>query len=261
MKSLGGESVTTLQPQERGFADDRRWMLIDGTGRFITQRENPHLARYSGHTVGEQGLRVMEISTGATIWESQNARPDFSSSLTVTVWDDTFQAVEVAGSTTLASLLDLPGGRLVYMPAESMRPVDQRYANPEETVSFADGFPYLIANTASLDDLSRRRGRELEMTRFRPNIVIDAPEAYAEDNWATLRIGSHRFQLPKPCARCIMVTHEPETGERDPAVLTTLADYRKRGKKVLFGENALWRGGEGSLSVGDPAVVEGFKNA
>mgnify|MGYP000105173872 CR=1 FL=1 len=140
------------------------------------------------------------------------------------------------------------------MGTEDRRQVDPRFAKPEEEVSFADGFPYLVTSTASLADLSERVGEDLDEQRFRPNIIVENETPFDEDNWAALKIGSHNFRLPKPCARCIMITQQPETGERNLRVLTELPAYRKVGNKVMFGMNACWEGGEGQVRVGDPVV-------
>nr|WP_256534146.1 MOSC domain-containing protein [Lewinella sp. JB7] len=131
------------------------------------------------------------------------------------------------------------------------RPVDPRYARNAERVSFADGYPYLITTTASLQDLSRHYGESLDPRRFRPNIIVETTEPYTEDHWSVIEVGNHAFYLPKPCARCVMITNDPDNGQRDPAVMRQLAAHRKVGNKVLFGMNAIWKGGAGDLRVGD----------
>ncbi|WP_116124200.1 MOSC domain-containing protein [Lewinella sp. IMCC34183] len=252
VKSLGGESVHQLVPRERGFRDDRRWMLVDADGTFISQRTHPELAQFSAELREAEGLRIRSVSDGAVVWETQEARPEGGQEMQVTVWDDTFAARLVPTPAELGERLGLPRStRLVYMSERGNRPVDPRYARQAERVSFADGYPYLIATTASLADLADRLGRPVEMLRFRPNLVVAGAGAYAEDTWDTLHVGAHTFYLPKPCARCIMVTQHPRTGERDPSILAGLAAYRKRGNKVLFGVNALWAGGAGAIACGD----------
>ncbi len=252
VKSLGGEALSEAYPGGRGLTDDRRWMLVDAGGRFISQRNYPPLAKFRAELVGEDGLRILRIADEAVIADVPHARPATAPTTPVTVWDDTFYASLVSTDEELGRRLGVPGARLVYMNAQSSRPVDARYARAGETVSFADGYPYLIATTGSLTDLSARHGDALDVRRFRPNIVVETDRPFAEDAWESLKIGEHRFTVPKPCARCIMITHAPETGERDLSVLAHLASYRKRENKVLFGVNALWSGGSGLLKVGDP---------
>lgn len=255
VKSLGGAAVTELEPSGRGFVDDRRWMLIDERGRFISQRSLPGLARFRARIAGADTL-IFESVGGEVLGEVAGARPMGEGNVSVTVWDDTFPArlVEHPEIPNIVRQLGLPGARLVYMNGEVHRPVDERYAKVGEEVSFADGYPYLITTTASLDDLSEKTEEALDERRFRPNIIVETTVPFAEDNWRALRVGNHQFRLPKPCARCIMVTHEPDTGNRNPRVLAELAAYRKEGHKILFGMNACWEGGEGTISVGD--VVE-----
>lgn len=255
VKSLGGQSVTEIVPEGRGFEHDRRWMFTEPNGLFISRRATPKMAEFAAEVHGDD-LHFIRVADGALVGAVAGAKLG-TKSVEVTLWDDTFMATlidrpEVAA---IANTIGIPGAQLVYMGDGDTRLVDQRFASPEETVSFADGFPYLVTNTASLDDLSGRVGQgPLDIRRFRPNIVVEHDFAYAEDDWKELTIGSHQFRLPKPCARCIMVTQHPDTGERTPKIMGELAHYRKRGNKVLFGMNACWEGGGGLIRVGD--VVE-----
>ncbi|MFT4751945.1 MAG: hypothetical protein ACJA0J_000390 [Bdellovibrionota bacterium] len=257
VKSLGGQSVPSLRPEVRGFQDDRRWMFIDPNGKFISRRTVPKMCEYAAEVHGDE-LRFVRISGGHVLGAVAGARTG-SKNIAVTVWDDSLTAtlIEDEGIPVIAEGLGIPGARLVYMGTEDRRQVDPRFAKPEEEVSFADGFPYLVTSTASLADLSERVGEDLDEQRFRPNIIVENETPFDEDNWAALKIGSHNFRLPKPCARCIMITQQPETGERNLRVLTELSAYRKVGNKVMFGMNACWEGGEGQVRVGDPVVPEG----
>ena len=256
VKSLGGQMCTELLPEGRGFRDDRRWMFTEPNGLFISRRATPSMAHFSAEVHGDE-LRFIRIADGTVVGAVAGAR-EGRKSKAVTVWDDTFNATwidrpEVAA---IAEVIGLPGAHLVYMGENDVRPVDPRFASPQETVSFADGFPYLVTTTASLDDLSARVGEgPLDIRRFRPNIVVANDVPFAEDDWTALTVGAHRFRLPKPCARCIMVTQHPDTGARNLRVLSELAGFRKVDNKVMFGMNACWTGGEGFLKVGDEVSV------
>ena len=118
-------------------------------------------------------------------------------------------------------------------------------------MAFPDGFPLLLIGQASLDDLSARVGRPLEMLRFRPNLVVEGSAPYAEDEWKRIRIGDLEFEVAKGCSRCILTTIDPGTGVRnaDREPLTTLKTYRERNGEVYFGQNLLPRG-TGELRVG-----------
>lgn len=255
VKSLGGQSVNELQPETRGFRDDRRWMFVEPNGLFISRRATPGMAQFAAEVHGDE-LRFVRKSDGVVVGAVAGAR-EGTKSEEVTVWDDTFRATLIDRPEVgpIAEAIGLPGARLVYMGHADVRPVDPRYARPGETVSFADGYPYLVTNTASLTDLSRRFGRSLDVRRFRPNIVVDHDVPFAEDNWTALETGSHHFRLPKPCARCIMITQDPDTGKRNPGVMGELAHYRRVGNKVLFGMNACWERGEGSVRVGEEVRI------
>lgn len=256
VKSLGGQSVTEIKPEGRGFRDDRRWMFTEPGGLFISRRATASMAHFAAEVHGDE-LRFVRISDGAIVGAVAGAR-EGTKSVEVTVWDDTFMATLIGRPeiAAIAAAVGLPGAQLVYMASSDDRLVDQRYASPEETVSFADGFPYLVTTTASLDDLSERVGDgPLDVRRFRPNIVVENDVPFAEDDWSALTIGNHRFRLPKPCARCIMITQHPDTGERNLRVMSELAGYRKAGNKVMFGMNACWEGGDGSVKVGDDVQI------
>ncbi len=256
VKSLAGQSLTEAELRGRGFADDRRWMLVDENGRFISQREHAHLARWQANVAGDD-LLLRQIDTGVEI-QIPNARAQTGTSIKVQIWQDEVDAYLV--STVPAEALKAAFGfpcQLVYMAEDSSRAIDPRYAKAGEEVSFADGYPYLIATTGSLVAIEQERGAALDMRRFRPNIVVDHPEAFSEDNWKAITIGNQPFRLPKPCARCVVITIDPDTTVKDPEVFATLANLHSKNRKVLFGMNACWEGiMGGKIRVGDMVKVE-----
>lgn len=254
VKSLGGQSRRWIEPLGRGFRDDRRWMFTDARGSFISQRGNVQLSTFSAEIEGDT-LTFRSAETDEIVGAVAGARSGKKG--TVTVWDDTFQATEIHSDALfdLTRKLGIADARLFYMGDDDVRPVDQRYAKKGEQVSFADGYPYLITTTGSLKEIASELCiPNLDERRFRPNIIVDTPRPWLEDDWTSLNIGGHRFRLPKPCARCVMVTHQPGTGERDLALLATLTSLRRREGKILFGMNACWEGGRGVISCGDLVV-------
>jgi uncharacterized protein YcbX len=140
---------------------------------------------------------------------------------------------------------------LVVMPESSHRKMDPRYAVQGESVSFADGMPYVMIGQASLDELNQRLEVPISMDRFRPNLVFSGGEAYAEDQFKQLQIGEVEFQVVKPCARCVLITVNQQTGEKGKEPLATLATYRTVNNKVYFGQNAVALA-PGIVRVGDP---------
>ena len=145
---------------------------------------------------------------------------------------------------------------LVFMPDSSFRRVDAGRVDEYRRVGFADGFPFLVTNTASLAELNNRLDAPVEMRRFRPNIVVEGAEAWEEDHWQSLSIGANRLSVVKPCSRCVMTTVDPSTGQKDAALqpLRTLSGYRRTQEGVIFGQNAIHES-PGIIRVGDPVTV------
>lgn len=155
--------------------------------------------------------------------------------------------------------------RLLWLDDPTRRRVDPEYAEPGDRVSFADGYPLLATNLASLDALNGWLAESgspegpLPMTRFRPNVVVAGAPAWAEDGWLgrRLRIGAVTFRAAKPCGRCVVTTTDQETGERGNEPLRTLARHRSVGQKLLFGVNLLPDAPLAAVSVGDAVEVAG----
>ena len=171
---------------------------------------------------------------------------------TVSVWGIACQAVPV-GPEADEWFQDFLGVscRLVFMPEETRRPVNPKYSAGEGIVSFADGYPLLLLGEASLDDLNSRLEAPVPMNRFRPNLVVTSSPAYAEDGWAKVRIGGATFHGVKPCDRCGLITVDQALGKATgPEPLRTLATYRRKDQKVLFGQ-LLIPDGAGVVRVGD----------
>jgi len=254
IKSLGGLRVSEARAEEKGLRLDRRWMLVDEDGRFLTQRAHPAMAR----------LQVTPESDGLTVHRKDDPasriripfEPPSHQRFPVVIWSDTVeaQAVDPALDRWFSEALGA-ACRLVVMPESTRRPVDPDYAVAGEAVSFADGMPFLLIGQGSLDDLNRRieaRGGEaVPMNRFRPNLVVSPAEPFAEDGWEKIRIGDCLFRAVKPCARCVVTTVDQDTGEKGKEPLATLATFRRSGDGVLFGQNLVLLEG-GVVRVGDP---------
>lgn len=250
VKSLGGFTVPEARLTKRGLEHDRRWMLVDEQGAFVTQRELPALACL--HTAaGAAGFRVTDRRDGAVLdlpWQQASGAERMCS-----VWSDRVRTR--IGDPSWGAWFSARLGRavdLVYMPDATRRRTDGRYATG--ITSLSDGFPYLVVSQASLDELNGRLERPVPMDRFRPNLVIAGGTPFQEDQWTDLRIGAARFRLVKPCARCAIVTTDQQTGARGKEPLQTLSSYRRQGSKVLFGMNAMGDA-DGVVRVGDPVVT------
>jgi uncharacterized protein YcbX len=255
LKSARGESLSSSPLEALGLRGDRRWMLVEPeSGRFLTQRLLPQMSQLSALYNADGGLSLSAPGFGGL----DVALPDPEADLRgVTVWRDSLRVPDAgdAAAEWLSAFIGRPC-RLVQVPEARARQVDTGYAQPDDKVAFSDGFPLLLIGQASLEDLSARVGRPLEMLRFRPNLVVQGSEAYAEDSWKRIRIGELEFEVAKGCSRCILTTIDPQTGERnaDREPLTTLKTYRERNGEVYFGQNLLPRG-TGELRVGMPVEV------
>ncbi|WP_417531353.1 MOSC domain-containing protein [Marinobacter lipolyticus] len=249
VKSLAGIPVPFFDMDDFGPAGDRRWMIVDSDQRFVTQRDYPMLARVHTALEGDY-VRVSIPGEGDYLLlpGEEEAR--------VLVWRDWVKAVySTAEASEALSRFCGVDFRFVYMPDTSFRRVDAGRVTEERRVSFADGFPFLVTNLASLDELNSRLETPVEIRRFRPNIVVEGATAWSEDDWRQLMIGEQAFSLVKPCSRCVMTTVDPDTGVKgsDLQPLRTLGQYRRTVDGVIFGMNAIHEA-PGTVRVGDPVI-------
>jgi MOSC domain-containing protein len=246
IKSAAGLAPAEWEVDHFGLRHDRRWMVVDAAGRMLSQRTHPRLALVRP-SVGPGILRVE--TAGMPVLELPLA-PAAVVTTSATVWDDTCAAVWTGerAARWFSDVLDADCN-LVYMPETTLRPASTDYAPVGHRVSFADAFPFLVVSEESLADLNARMLAPLPMNRFRPNLVIAGGMPYVEDGLATFRIGELRFRGVKPCDRCVVTTTDQATGERGLEPLRTLATYRRRDGKVLFGQNVVHEG-TGALAVG-----------
>jgi len=250
VKSMRRLAVDEAQVRKRGLEGDRRWLVVDSDGRFISQREVAAMATFSVQPVGT-GLQFSCPGFGDAL-VSQPQGP----SRQVVVWNDTVEAVDAGDgiSEWLSAALDREA-RLVYMPDESVRPTHPDFSVPGDIVSFADGFPCMLTNEASLVGLNSRIGSPVPMERFRPNIVVSGFAAWEEDGWTVMTINDLSFRCVKNCGRCIVTTTDQDTGERSgPEPLQTLTQFRLIGQAAVFGKNVT-PDGEGLVRVGDSVTV------
>jgi len=250
VKSCRGIRVNQAEVTRRGFANDRRWMLVDADGRFITQRQVPELCLV--HTALERDMIVL-TAPGAGSLRLPLVHEEGEERL-VSVWRHDGKAVRHAEGSAWVTELMKRESSLVYMAERHERPVDPAWARPDDRVSFADGYPFLVISEASLAGLNQRLDAPLEMERFRPNIVVGGVGEFAEDLWRDVEIGGIAFRAAKRCSRCVVTTIDPATGVKSKEPLRTLATYRRWDKEVWFGMNLI-ADGTGSLRVGD-AVSE-----
>lgn len=261
LKGARGILLERWPVDRRGLRFDRRWMLVDGDGTFLSQRTLPRLSLVrpgledGPGVVRTEGDLPRSLSLEAPGMEALSLplAPAAGEELPAEIWRDRVGVLAPSPEADdwFTRFLGTPC-RLVFLPEDSHRPTDPEYA-PGHEVGLADGYPFLLLSTGSLEELNRRLVDPVPMDRFRPNLVVDASDPHEEDRWGELRIGTVDFKVVKPCARCAVTTVDQASGERGKEPLQTLATYRNREGKVYFGQNLVHLG-PGWIQVGDPVV-------
>ena len=259
LKSARGIPLTSVRVGATGFEWDRHWMVVREDGAFLTQRTHPALTRVSteltadGLVLTAQGVRALTLSLAPR----GGSRP-------VRIWKDTCHGLDQGDDAAawISAVIGEPV-RIVRTPPTPDRMANPQYAGPNRApVAFPDGYPILVCNRASLDDLNARLPQALPMERFRPNLVLEGLAPFAEDRIASLEIGPVTLTLVKPCVRCIIPSTDQRTGLRGLDPLPVLRTFRfdRQLLGVTFGENAvIARGGGERLEVGAECRV-GYDN-
>ena len=258
VKSCRGETLAEAYVEPWGLAGDRRWMLVDDSGAAITAREvnrmvliEPELTA-EGLLVRAPGLPDLSVTT-----------PDPGAQTPVTLWESHFTAASAApeADAWFSQALGTTA-RLVQFDDPSRRPVSPDFGGVDDRVSFADGFPLLLATEESLAavnntiaEASRGAHEPLPMTRFRPSVVVSGASAWAEDDWRRIRIGAATFRAVKGCARCVITTIDPVTGIREKEPIASLARTRRWDGKTWFAINLIPDVAEVKIRVGDEVEV------
>jgi uncharacterized protein YcbX len=257
IKGLPGIHLQECRIEARGFKYDRRFMLVDEEGLFISQRSFPKLTQCKISMQG-QGFFLSEPNAVAGIF-----LPAECDGITtqVKVWDDVCEAVVCAQPINdwFSHFLGITC-KLVYMHNESQRFLDATYNPGNSLVSFADGFPFLLLGQSSLDDINARLSIPVSMDRFRPNLVFTGGTAFEEDGFFEFSIGSLPFVAAKPCARCAVPNINQETGAIEKEPNHMLSTFRKFNNKILVGQNVYGKAHEGTLKIGDRIEVISKKN-
>lgn len=250
IKSCAGISVNELTFDHQGPRHDRRYMLVTNEGRFVTQRQCPAMAWIQPQITNSGVLLSFPDVPDILVIEPD----DSATRLKVTVWRDQVDALDAGDSVAnwLSQVLDRDL-RLVFMPSGSARAVDPEYSEEGEQVSFSDGFPLLVTHQSSLDFLSKALGRDLDMARFRPNVVVSGGKAFDELKWQRLSpllsgVGADSasdqqgIALVKPCERCVIPTRDIKTQNREADVMDVLKQHCRPESRILFGQNGILRG-------------------
>jgi uncharacterized protein YcbX len=258
VKSCRGHGVQSAVVEPWGLAGDRRWLVVDEDGQGMTAREHPRLLLATPRLRPDGGLRL----------ESPDAPPievDVPEGEIVPV---RVHSSELAGtpaaleaSAWFSKIVGEPA-RLVFLDDPTRRHPNPRFARPSDYVSFADGYPMLVATSASLAQLNewiadgpRADEGPLPMVRFRPNLVIDGTAPFEEDGWRRIRVGAAEFRVVKGCDRCVMTMTDPDTTVRTKEPIATLAKYRRWDGETWFGMNIIPDSPGAELTVGDDVEI------
>ncbi len=251
VKSMRGLQLSQAMAGTSGLAFDRTFMITDPDGTFITARQFPQLVLFTPALMHD-GVLLSAPDGQTCLVRFDDFAPDTAPT---EVWGNHFQAriAPEAVNRWLSEYLQRPV-QLRWQGPQLSRRVKRR---PDIPLGFADGYPFLLINDASLDDLRRRCSAGIRLEQFRPNLVVSGAAAYAEDGWQTLRIGEVMFDVAKPCSRCVLTTVSPERGRKHPSgePLATLQQYRTaENGDVDFGVNLIARN-SGIIRVGDGVEV------
>ncbi|ALR76227.1 YcbX family protein [[Enterobacter] lignolyticus] len=252
VKSMRGIGLTHALADVSGLAFDRIFMVTETDGTFITARQFPQMVRFTPVPVHDGLHLTAPDGSSALVRFTDFTRPPEPTE----VWGNHFTArvAPDAINRWLSGFFNRDV-QLRWVGAELTRRVKRHDAVP---LSFADGFPYLLTNDASLRDLQQRCPAGVQMEQFRPNLVVTGVPAWAEDSWKVIRIGEVIFDVVKPCSRCIFTTVSPERGQKHPSgePLATLQKFRTAPDNgdVDFGQNLIARN-SGVVRVGDEVEI------
>jgi uncharacterized protein len=258
IKSCRGWSVDEAVVEPWGLAGDRRWMVVDDSGDVITAREVNDLVLIHPE-ITAAGLRVSAPELPAL----DVPEPDAAAQVPVEIWSSRLTAA-AAGPEADAWFSKALGvsAHLVFLDDPTRRPTSPAFSDPEDRVSFADGYPLLLATEESLaalnDEVLASSPTEREpvpMARFRPNVVVSGVDAWAEDDWRRIRIGEAEFRAVKGCARCVLTTIDPDTALREKEPIRSLAKIRRWDGATWFGINLVPDTPGATIRVGDAFEV------
>ena len=267
LKSCQGINLPQAEVRSKGFLGDREMMLVSGSGKFITQRQFPQLAKVQVKIVEQKVILQLEDNS----FSSFTFTPTLDrTAIEVEIWGDRLLAIDQGNEVAqwFHRLLNLDSTkvcRLVKQSPKHIRLVAKKYPSEDDNlISFADNYPIMLAATASLTELNQRiveihqqQKQAIPIDRFRPNIVVETTEPFIEDRWSLIQIGDIQFKVAKPCSRCIVTTIDQKLGAKNQLKepLNTLGTFRQLSEQgVMFGVNMIPRN-EGIITTGDRLQV------
>jgi uncharacterized protein YcbX len=261
VKSCHRVNVDAAVLEPWGLAGDRRWLITDADGQMLSQRVLPRMALIRPTNAPDGGLRLTAPGMPELVLPAVTRLAGAKEAI-VTVWRFTGPAASAGPEADewVSTFVGRPA-RLVRMDDTNARPTNPAHSRAGDRVSFADGYPVVLASAASLARLgewiAEMGGEPVPMTRFRPNVVVEGTEPWAEDGWRRVRIGEQRFRVAKRCDRCVITTVDPDLGRfAGQQPLKALRKHRREDKAVYFAVNLI-PDTVGPLSVGAEFEVLG----
>ena len=268
VKSTAIRPVRSATVLPWGLAGDRRWMVVDADRSLVSARELRSLFHVVADTP-ETDPDVTGLRLSAPGQEPLQVAEPTSDLVGLRMFSNDLvgRPADEDANRWLRTATGRDDLTLVWCDDPTRRTFDRPWARPDDHAPYTDSCPLTLASTASVRQLNDwitqgalERGETppepLPVQRFRPNIVIDGDEAFAEDGWERLRIGTVGFRVPKRVDRCVMTTIDPAdlTSTKEP--IRTLARHRLAEQATWFAIH-LVPVGTGRISVGDPVTPEG----
>ncbi len=250
IKGLSGISLSSAICEEKGLQYDRRYLIIDSEGKFLSQRELPKMTLFKVDMINDH-LTIKSSNSKLELQYGLHSNQKIKSQ----IWSHEVEAyaVSIEADQWFSTHLG-KDCRLVYMSNEVERKKSLMKSPNTTDLSFADGYPYLMIGTASLDLLNSKLEDPIEMERFRANIIINTFNPHEEDEWDHFSIGNSKFRVIKPCVRCQVISIDQQSGDSTKEPTKTLATYRKNKNSILFGVNTICRTPGDSINIGDKII-------
>ncbi|NRB42011.1 MAG: MOSC domain-containing protein [Pseudomonadales bacterium] len=257
VKSLPGLSVQHLNFDALGAVHDRRYMLVDDAGKFVSQRQFAPLCLVK-LTAVDAGWVIRLPMDGI---EPEKVLPFIGvqdALKVVQIWEDEVSVFDQGDEWADFFTRYLQATvRLVYLPDTGLRRIDTQFCKEKRHVGLADGFPLLLTTQESLQAVNEILNDNIDMARFRPNIVVAGGAAFAEMQWTALHCqpDENTFLLVKPCSRCVIPTINPKNGSKQPQVWKALKQLCSGDDgNLYFGQNMIHQN-RSAIKVGDSLLI------